>query len=92
MPDELSDRLLVDSMAAVLDLHTVKLDDEAAVADCLLRAGYRGQTIGRFMSRTIQRACELRTLRTTLAPAIDCSGEVPPAANVGTHQQHEGAR
>jgi hypothetical protein len=44
------------------------------------------------MGETIRRACELRTLRTTLAPAIDCSGEVPPAANVGTHQQHEGAR
>jgi hypothetical protein len=88
MHDPLSDRLVIESMATALDLHSVKLDDATAVATCLLRAGYPGKTIGRLMGETIARACELRTLRVTLAPAIDCSGETPPAANEEPHQQH----
>jgi hypothetical protein len=88
MHDPLSDRLVVESMATALDLHSVKLDDATAVATCLLRAGYPGKTIGRLMGETIARACELKTLRTELVRRIDCSGAVPPAANEEPHQQH----
>jgi hypothetical protein len=90
--DPLSDRLVIESMATALDLHSVKLDDATAVAGCLLRAGYPGKTIGRLMGETIQRACELATLRTTLVSAINGNAEAPPAANEGPHQRHEGAR
>jgi hypothetical protein len=85
--DPLSDRLVVESMATALDLHAINLNDATAVAGCLLRAGYPGKTIGRLAAAAIQRACELATLRTTLAPAIDGNGEAPPAANAGTPQQ-----
>jgi len=43
MHDALSDRLVIESMATALDLHAVKLDDAAAVASCLLAAGYPGK-------------------------------------------------
>ena len=88
MPDPLSDRLVVESMATALDLHSIKLDDDYAVASCLLRTGYPSKLIGRLIGEVIQRACELRTLRTTLVRHVDCTGETPPAANEGPHQQH----
>ena len=86
--DPLSDRLVIESMATALDLHSVKLTDDYAVASCLLRAGYPSKLIGRLIGDVIQRACELQTLRTTLVRHVDGSGAVPPAANEGPHQQH----
>jgi hypothetical protein len=64
------DRLVAEAMAAQIDIHHVDLTDEIEVAQCLMRAGWRAELINRLMDRAVGRTCELRTLRTILAPAI----------------------
>jgi hypothetical protein len=64
------DRLVAEAMASQIDIHHVNLTDEIEVAQCLMRAGWRAELINRLMDRAVARTCELRTLRTILAPAI----------------------